>query len=392
MGLPAEARKPEGSVQADLSALLLRRHCDIEQRWLSRVTADGRVRGIDLTELRDAMPDYLTRLAESLGAAGTTEERGSEEWREIAREHGVMRIRLGFDIEQLIHEFIVLRQVICEIAREDGLIEDSRHGDRVADLVESGMAESVRAYVESRDYAARRKEAEHVGFITHELKNPLTTALLVTDQIRRRPSFPPDMRGPFDMLERSLRRIDKLIGEVLEVEQLEAGQVTAERQPSTLGELLVPLVAAARLVAEEKGLELDALFDPESSVEVDTRLTASAIQNLLENGLKFTDTGRVELRAEARRGELVVHVRAGCGGISERELRALFEPFRRGRSGKPGTGLGLAITRRAVEAQGGTIEVECALGRGCHFWFTVPSGATHADEAGGARGGADPEA
>lgn len=60
MGLPAEATQPEASVRADLAALLLARKRDIEQEWLSRVTADGGVSGIDLADLRDAMPDYLT--------------------------------------------------------------------------------------------------------------------------------------------------------------------------------------------------------------------------------------------------------------------------------------------------------------------------------------------
>ena len=75
---------------------------------------------------------------------------------------------------------------------------------------------------------------------------------------------------------------------------------------------------------------------------------------------------------EPRREDVVFHVRDSCSGISEEDLRLIFEPFRRGHSGKAGTGLGLAIARHAVEAQGETIHVESAAGVGCHLWFTLP--------------------
>jgi len=75
--------------------------------------------------------------------------------------------------------------------------------------------------------------------------------------------------------------------------------------------------------------------------------------------------------AEDRDG-FTVHVRDTCDGISKEEIRTIFEPFNRGTTGKSGTGLGLAIARRAVEAQGGTIQVESGEPSGCHFWITLP--------------------
>jgi signal transduction histidine kinase len=101
-------------------------------------------------------------------------------------------------------------------------------------------------------------------------------------------------------------------------------------------------------------------------------LTASAVQNLVDNAVKFTDHGEVTFVVEPRDGDVVFHVRDSCAGIDEDDLRLIFEPFRRGHSGKAGTGLGLAIARHAVESQGGTIHVESTPGVGCHFWFILP--------------------
>jgi signal transduction histidine kinase len=98
----------------------------------------------------------------------------------------------------------------------------------------------------------------------------------------------------------------------------------------------------------------------------------SAIQNLADNAVKFTDAGRVEITLEGRGAEAVIHVRDSCPGISAAELEKIFEPYERGSSEKPGTGLGLAIARRAISLMGGTIGAESSESRDCHFWLTVP--------------------
>ncbi len=112
---------------------------------------------------------------------------------------------------------------------------------------------------------------------------------------------------------------------------------------------------------------------PDSLVRADPKLTTSILGNLLDNAIKYTDDGLVKLAFDDMGDHVAVHVYDNCRGLSEEELRTMFEPFRRcGHPGKPGTGLGLAIARRAVEAQGGTIGAEPAEGGGCHFWFTLP--------------------
>jgi signal transduction histidine kinase len=101
-------------------------------------------------------------------------------------------------------------------------------------------------------------------------------------------------------------------------------------------------------------------------------LTRSAVQNLLENAVKYTDEGEVRLQVEDRQDELVIHVRDNCHGLSPEELQTVFEPFARGHTKAPGTGLGLAIARRAIQAQGGRVEAESPGERGCHFWVAIP--------------------
>ena len=78
----------------------------------------------------------------------------------------------------------------------------------------------------------------------------------------------------------------------------------------------------------------------------------------MENAVKFTDSGRVEVKEEHHGDCVVIHVRDTGPGVPEEDLRSIFEPFQRGHSKKLGTGMGLAIARRAIEIQGGTLQVE----------------------------------
>jgi hypothetical protein len=105
---------------------------------------------------------------------------------------------------------------------------------------------------------------------------------------------------------------------------------------------------------------------------VDIDLTRSALQNLAENAVKYTDEGEVNISITDEGDEVVVDVRDTCKGLSPEELGTIFEPFKRGRTEKTGTGLGLAIARRAVEAQGGRIHAESTGASGCHFSVRLP--------------------
>jgi signal transduction histidine kinase len=159
---------------------------------------------------------------------------------------------------------------------------------------------------------------------------------------------------------------------VLDAERLEAGKVEPKVVDICEGELLERATEAARNVARDKGLTFEIRGDAEHRIKVDPALTASAIQHLVDNAVKYTDAGRIEV-ATRRASAWSVHVRDTCPGLSREELRTIFEPFRRGSTTKKGTGLGLSIARRAIEAQGGSIQVESPGPVGCHFWITLPN-------------------
>ena len=362
---------PSEHLRGRLAAAIKRRREDILQRWLERVTRDGRASGVSLTDLRNALPDYLDKLQIALIQGGVTlEESGGAVWADIAREHAVTRVRLGFDISQLVHEFIILRRVLQEIAQEEGVFA-SQQEPILAELVEAAIAVAVQSYVQARDYESRRSQAANIGFITHELRNPLNVAMLAASLLR--PELTTEMqRQLIERLERNHHRLRELIDAVLDSQKLEAGQVRSRPTRLKLPDLLGEVVSSARTRAEHKGLRLEVAYHGDLELETDPLLTRSAVQNVLDNAVKYTDQGLVELIAEGRPDEVVIHVRDNCHGLSREELTTIFEPFARGHTRIPGTGLGLAIARRAVQTQGGQVEAESPDERGCHFWITLP--------------------
>jgi len=207
--------------------------------------------------------------------------------------------------------------------------------------------------------------------LIHELRLPLQTAVLASGRLRRR--LPAEQATDLDAIDRSLRRLGELIEKVLLAERLAAGEATPAPTETTLARLLEP-VEAIRGLAEEKRLKFRLAYDPDARVTVDEKLTQSAIQNLADNAVKYTDMGGVAIDVERTHEELVIDVRDTCRGLSAEELATIFEPFKRGRSHKTGAGLGLAIARRAVETQGGTIMAESPDPTGgCHFQIRLPA-------------------
>jgi signal transduction histidine kinase len=356
-----------------LGAIIDEHRDEIVRRWLDRVKEMDRSGEIPLTQLRDGIPDYLRGIVTLLRQGREVLEPDARQvWQKVAREHGVTRVRIGFDIGQLVREFVVLRHVIRDVSLERGHAPGA-HEAVLADILDAAIVEAVRAYVHARDHEARRKQAEHIGFLTHELRNPLGTATLTASQLRR--DLGPEHSRTVERLARSHQRLSELIESVLQAEKIDGGHFRTHPVRASLGRVLEAVFDPAEAEAAAKGLAFRASFDAEIDLQVDPLLTRSAVQNLTQNAIKFTDHGWVDVMIEDRPDHIVIHVRDSCSGISPEDLRRIFEPFERGERGqtdKAGTGLGLAIARRAVEAQGGSVGAESTGSVGCHFWIVLP--------------------
>jgi two-component system sensor histidine kinase EvgS len=269
-----------------------------------------------------------------------------------------------------VRELALLRRMIARALFDTLVATLPQHGYLLGDLFDAATALTVRTYVEARDYEVRQQQAEHVGFVTHELRAPLTAAILATAALRHAPNERARERA-VGTLERSHAALNELIDRVLLSERLSLG-VQPRPMRMTVGELLAEPLRVAESGARAKGVGFHTRLDPDTALFIDPELARSAVSNILENAVKYTDEGRIDVDDRTFDAFWELHVRDTCVGLSVEELRTIFEPYHRGATRKPGSGLGLAIARRAVEAQGGSIGAESPAERGCHFWLRLP--------------------
>ncbi len=261
------------------------------------------------------------------------------------------------------------------------LAEDAAH--RIA------MALDVAAHHALAQRAARARE-DLLAIVSHDLRIPLTTITMVATKVRRSPATDEGTRRDADTILRNLRRMERLIRDLLDCSRLETGRLRVEVGRCKLVELLSQAVEAARPLAGTRAVCLEGPSEERGPlVCCDKQRVLQVLDNLIGNALKFTPeqgtvTVRVEVRDQTNDARVVV-TDTGCG-IAPEHVPHLFEQYWQGRGGDPfdarrGVGLGLFITKGLVEAQGGVVAVESRLGAGSAFSFTLPLDVTAGAES-----------
>jgi signal transduction histidine kinase len=213
-----------------------------------------------------------------------------------------------------------------------------------------------------------------VADASHELRTPLTAIRTNVEFLARVPGARTEDRVEAlrDVLI-ELRRMESLVGDLLALARLEAAAATPARRSFRLDHMLADVHRdALRMASPEVEVTLGPL--PEVWVSGDRDDLRRAVWNLVDNALKYTRAGKIDLRLRAEDGKAELTVCDTGIGIAEDHLEHVFDRFWRapGVRGMAGSGLGLAITRWVVQAHEGTIAVESVVGHGTTFALTLP--------------------
>ena len=251
---------------------------------------------------------------------------------------------------------------------------------RADQIITSRTRELERAYGDLRQAEAMRDDLTNM--IVHDLRNPLTALTANLELLGKTANNPAYTDAPPRFLAGARaagQRMTGMIDDLLNVGKFEAGELRPALAPVYLPTLLAEKEEGYRTQAEkeEKTFTLHAPADL-PVVMADAGLIGRVVDNLVSNALKYTAVGgHIELQIEHKDHALTVHVRDDGQGIPSEYHRRLFQKFvqvtdHEGKSLRQGTGLGLAFCRLAVEAHGGKIWVESAVGKGSTFSFTLP--------------------
>jgi signal transduction histidine kinase len=346
-------------------------------------------------QLQNGVPMFLDQLIRTLRAEQTSQPMDSHrisgpsgggaspsEIGKSAAEHGRELLKLGFSVDQVVHDYGDLCQAITDLAYERDapfLIDEFRTLNRCLD---NAIADAVTEFSYQRDFVLADRQAiemhEQLGFLAHELRNLLQSATLAFTAAKAGNLSLSGATG--SVLERSLNGLRQLIDHTLE-EVRAAGGISAQSGLFSVADFIAEVKYSADLAAQVRGCVLTVSdVDIRLAISGDRDQLYSAVGNLLQNAFKFTHQHtEVTLDAYALSDRILIDVKDHCGGLPAGDAERMFQPFTQNGADKTGLGLGLSIARRSVEGSNGTLSVRDVPGTGCIFTVSLPRYAVPAE-------------
>ena len=263
-----------------------------------------------------------------------------------------------------------------DLSRRVTVVRDDEIGKTAAAF--NSMADTIQQHLDqlsSMDTLRR----ELIANVSHDLRTPLSalqgyveTVLLKNDILTAA-----EREVYLQTILESTTRLNKLVEELFELSKLDARQTLPRSEPFSITELLHDIVQKVRPLAERKSVSLEIGFEKDLPfVHADIGMIERVLQNLIENGIKFTaEGGKMNLSVERHHQKVMVRVADSGVGIPTEDLPHIFDRFFRvsnSRSQPNGAGLGLAIVKKILELHGEQIAVESHVNKGSEFSFSLP--------------------
>jgi len=321
-------------------------------------------------EIDHGVPLFLDQLVGALRRGASS----SAEIADTAVRHGSDLLRQGFTLSQVVHDYGDVCQSITELAVETSAPISTADFRVLNGCLDDAIASAVTQYNTERTQSTvdigTSHENERIGFLVHELRNLMQTAIMAFEVVKSGNVGIAGTTGT--VLNRSLLAARDLLTNELATIKLTEGIPRRERL--RVSGFIEEIAAAGMLGARSAGVTLTvAPVETAIEVEVDRQVLAAVVMNLLQNAFKFTHPHtEVMLRVRANAERVLIEVQDQCGGLPGDDETGLFRAFEQRSTNRSGLGLGLAFSRAAVEANRGRIYARNLAGVGCIFTIDLP--------------------
>lgn len=356
---------------------------EIMTTWARRVRAEiPAAREQTAIALEDAIPLILHRLAEALRKTESpvkliTDAKASSE------KHGLDRAQFStYSLHQVVEEYRILQETIFDYLEKGGTPLSIRDRETILNFISLGVADAVTSYSnyeksQIQNYIDKLEEEKSnrelfVSMLSHDMRTPLTTAILIADHLIHNPELAADLTPN---LARSLERTDRMVTDLLDANRIRTGErLDLEKAECDLRSICAQVIAD---LATQSG-ERFVLNSPTQVIGYwNAEALRRALTNLCTNAIKFGDPNApITITLTEMEIEVSLSVNNKGRTLSREELSHIFLPFRRGSAGSAspirGWGLGLTIVKGIVDAHYGRMTVVSDENIGTTFEITLP--------------------
>lgn len=348
-------------------------------QWRQQVRALPSARDLDVPTLNDHVPGLLDELVLALRLK--SDETIAESLGEGSPPaHGLQRLKDGFDLEEVVAEYNILRGCIHHLADRHGLNLQGPPFHILNRVLDGAIGAAVQTFATQRALEVQQRREEYLAFVMHDLRTPLNAIALATHVLEhtlRLDQDHADASRMFNALRRNVRQLEALVAKVMEENtnlETEVG-LKLQRRHFDLWPLVEALIHDVHPVAGTSGTTLVNEVPEDLTIFADASLLRRILQNLIANAIGYTPHGTIVVGARTTDADSAVEcwVSDDGAGIPAGLVDKVFDKFESDPQKETGSGLGLAIAKTFVEAHGGAITVESREGFGATFRFTIPA-------------------
>jgi len=361
-----------------LATLIRRERATLLAGWRKQVRDLPAAKHLDTPTLNDHVPQLIEELATALQASSDeTIPAALSEASPPA--HGLQRVADGYDIEEVVAEYNILRGCVHDLAQANGLTLQGKPFHILNRVLDGAIGLAVKTFAAGQAAEVRGRREEYLAFVAHDLRTPLNAISLATGVLEL--ALPARSASAahaqmFRTLRRNVKHLDSLVGKVIEENTglLSELGVKLERRTFDLWPLVEALMHDLGPLAHGAGTRLVNQVPDDLAVYADAGLLRRIFENVIANAIAYTPRGEVLIgaRQSEAQGTLECWVRDNGEGIPPERLDKVFEKSETDPAKEGGLGLGLAIVKTFVEAHNGAVSVESREGLGSTFRFTLP--------------------
>ncbi|MEL6489641.1 MAG: sensor histidine kinase [Cyanobacteria bacterium J06621_3] len=389
------------AIAMNVGQVLATKKDDVVRSWISQVRQDEVIESTqELTYkgILDSLPGLIDAIAHLLSHPDTE---GIEEIVLKAVDHGELWAEQGYDAEEIVREYAILRDVVFE-QLEERLLESKpltllRTTRLIDGTIDKVVAVCLKHYTEGRLQEINllydemmasnqeldrlvRNEQSNLAHLAHELKTPLTCIIGYSDLfLRKQQGDNGELKLNFiEQVLSSGRQLLTTINDTLEMSSYQAGQVPVNLTTFDVCEVVRETTGGLRTMAQQKGLSMVVdCPDEGAQLTTDRGRLRQVVTNLISNAVRYTEQGSIRVSVQVLREdhELRIAIADTGYGIDETEQSRIFEPYYQGKAGQQlpsSTGLGLAIASKMIKLLHGSILVQSEPGEGSTFTIVLP--------------------